>query len=147
MAVDGGALAVFTNKLRPIIDQLFAQKDPYLIFWMPIWIILIFLVRGIATFVSSYGIAYIGRNVVQSMQRDVFAAYLRLPAAFFGSEHSGHQISRITYTSEQIAGASTDALKVAVTEGVTVIGMFYVMLQQQRLSHVGVAGDGACHHA
>ena len=128
MAVDGGALAVFTNKLRPIIDQLFAQKDPYLIFWMPIWIILIFLVRGIATFFSSYGIAYIGRNVVQSMQRDVFAAYLRLPAAFFGGEHSGHQISRITYTSEQIAGASTDALKVTVTEGVTVLGMFYVML-------------------
>ena len=127
-AVDGGCLAIFTNKLRPIIDDLFSKKDPYLIFWMPIWIIAIFLVRGVATFVSNYGIGYIGRNVVQSMQRDVFAAYLRLPATFFGDEHSGHQISRITYTSEQIAGASTDALKVAVTEGVTVIGMFYVML-------------------
>jgi subfamily B ATP-binding cassette protein MsbA len=127
-AVDGGCLAFFTNKLRPIIDDLFAKKDPYLIFWMPIWIISIFMVRGIATFISNYGIGYIGRNVVQSMQRDVFSAYLRLPATFFGNEHSGHQISRITYTSEQIAGASTDALKVAVTEGVTVIGMFYVML-------------------
>jgi len=127
-AVDGGCLAIFTNKLRPIIDDLFSKKDPYLIFWMPIWIIAIFLVRGVATFVSNYGIGYIGRNVVQSMQRDVFAAYLRLPATFFGDEHSGHQISRITYTSEQIAGASTDALKVTVTEGVTVIGMFYVML-------------------
>ena len=128
MAVDGGALAVFTNLLRPLIDKLFANKDPYLIFWMPIWIVAIFVVRGIATFLSSYGISYIGRNVVQSMQRDVFAAYLRLPVAFFGREHSGHQIARITYTSEQIAGASTDALKVSVTEGVTVIGMFYVML-------------------
>jgi len=127
-AVDGGCLAIFTDKLRPIIDDLFSKKDPYLIFWMPIWIIAIFLVRGVATFVSNYGIGYIGRNVVQSMQRDVFAAYLRLPATFFGDEHSGHQISRITYTSEQIAGASTDALKVTVTEGVTVIGMFYVML-------------------
>lgn len=127
-AVDGGCLAFFTNKLRPIIDDLFAKKDPYLIFWMPIWIIAIFMVRGIATFVSNYGIGYVGRNVVQSMQRDVFDAYLRLPVAFFGNEHSGQQISRITYTSEQIAGASTDALKVAVTESVTVIGMFYVML-------------------
>ncbi|GLQ95291.1 lipid A export permease/ATP-binding protein MsbA [Dyella acidisoli] len=127
-AVDGGCLAFFTNKLRPIIDDLFAKKDPYLIFWMPIWIIAIFVVRGVATFVSNYGIGYVGRNVVQLMQRDVFAAYLRLPTTFFGNEHSGHQISRITYTSEQIAGASTDALKVAVTEGVTVIGMFYVML-------------------
>ncbi|WP_430389428.1 lipid A export permease/ATP-binding protein MsbA [Dyella sp. 20L07] len=129
-AVDGACLGIFTNYLQPIIDGLFAEKDPYLIFWMPIWIIAIFMVRGVATFISNYGIGYIGRNVVQSMQRDVFGAYLRLPATFFGGEHSGHQISRITYTSEQIAGASTDALKVLVTESVTVLSMFYVMLSK-----------------
>jgi subfamily B ATP-binding cassette protein MsbA len=128
MALDGGALAAFTQKLRPMIDDLFAKKDPYLIFWMPIWIVGIFAIRGIGTFVSSYGISYVGRNVVQAMQSDVFGAYLRLPAAFFGNEPSGQQISRITYTSEQVASASTDALKVVVTEGVTVIGMLYVML-------------------
>ncbi|QRP62484.1 lipid A export permease/ATP-binding protein MsbA [Rhodanobacter sp. FDAARGOS 1247] len=128
MAVDGGGLAMFTNLLRPMFDDLFLNKDPYLIFWMPIWIIAIFGIRGLGTFVSNYGIAYIGRNIVQAMQHDVFASYLRLPATFFGREPSGQQISRITYTSEQVASASTDAVKVAVTEGVTVIGMFYVML-------------------
>ena len=128
MIVDGGGLAVFTKLLVPMIDKLFAEKDPVLIFWMPIWIILIFLVRGIGTFASSYGVSYIGRNVVNAMQRDVFGAYLRLPATFFGREHSGHQVSRITYTSEQVASASTDAVKVVVTEGMTVIGMLYVML-------------------
>jgi subfamily B ATP-binding cassette protein MsbA len=128
MAVDGGGLALVTKLLKVIIDQVFTQKDPYLIFWMPIWIVAIFLVRGIGTFVSTYGIAYIGRNVVQSIQRDVFASYLRLPAPFFGNEPSGQQISRITYTSEQVASASTDAVKVMITEGVTVIGMFYVMI-------------------
>ncbi|UJJ58139.1 lipid A export permease/ATP-binding protein MsbA [Rhodanobacter denitrificans] len=128
MAVDGGGLVVFTKLLQPLIDKLFAQKDPYLIFWMPIWIIAIFAVRGVGTFVSGYGVSYIGRNVVQVMQHDVFGAYLRLPATFFGAEASGHQVSRITYTSEQVASASTDAVKIVVTEGVTVIGCLYVML-------------------
>ncbi|HJW05953.1 MAG TPA: lipid A export permease/ATP-binding protein MsbA [Rhodanobacter sp.] len=128
MAVDGGGLVVFTKLLQPLIDKLFAEKDAYLIFWMPIWIIAIFAVRGVGTFVSSYGVSYIGRNVVQAMQHDVFAAYLRLPAAFFGAEASGHQVSRITYTSEQVASASTDAVKIVVTEGVTVVGCLYVML-------------------
>lgn len=128
MAIDGGGLAIFTSLLQPLFDDLFAKKDPFLIFWMPIWIMAIFTVRGIGTFVSNYGISYIGRNVVQTMQRDVFAAYLRLPATFFGNEPSGQQISRITYTSEQVASASTDAVKIAVTEGVTVIGMFVVMV-------------------
>jgi len=128
MLLDGGGIALFTNLLRPMIDDLFAKKDAYLIFWMPIWIMGIFFVRSCGTFASDYGISYIGRHVVQTMQHDVFVAYLKLPAAFFGSEPSGQQVSRITYTSEQVASASTDALKVAVTDGFTVIAMLYVML-------------------
>ena len=128
MALESGCLAAFTKLLRPMIDELFAHKDAYLIFWMPIWIIGLFVLRGIAIVLNDYGIAYIGRNVVQNIRRDVFDAYLRLPAAFFGSEHSGQQVSRITYTSEQVAQASTDALKVAVTEGLMIVGMMYVML-------------------
>ena len=128
MLLDGGGLALFTGLLKPMIDDLFAKKDAYLIFWMPIWIMGIFFVRSCGTFVSDYGISYIGRHVVQTMQHDVFVAYLKLPAAFFGSEPSGQQVSRITYTSEQVASASTDALKVAVTDGFTVIAMLFVML-------------------
>jgi subfamily B ATP-binding cassette protein MsbA len=128
MILDGGGLAIFTNLLRPMIDDLFAKKDAYLIFWMPIWIMGIFFVRSCGTFVSNYGISHIGRHVVQTMQHDVFGAYLKLPATFFGSEPSGQQVSRITYTSEQVAAAATDALKIAVTDGFTVFFMLVVML-------------------
>jgi ATP-binding cassette, subfamily B, bacterial MsbA len=128
MIVDPICLSVFTGMLKPLIDNLFVEKDPYTIFWMPIWIICIFLVRGVASYATDYGIAYVGRNVVQAMRIDVFAAYLRLPATFFAREPSGQQISRITYTSEQVASASADSLKVAVTEGLTVVGMLCVML-------------------
>jgi len=128
MLADGGGLALFTGLIKPMIDNLFAQKDPYLIFWMPIWIIAIFLVRSLGTFVSDYGISYIGRHVVQALQLEVFAAYLKLPAPYFGSEPSGQQISRITYTSEQVAAASSSAAKIAITDGFTVLAMLFVML-------------------
>lgn len=128
MIADAGGLALFTALLKPIIDKLFTLKDPHLIFWMPIWIIAIFAVRSLGTFVSDYGVAYIGRHVVQAMQLDVFSAYLKLPTPFFGSEPSGQQVSRITYTSEQVAAASSSAAKIAVTDGATVLAMFGVML-------------------
>jgi subfamily B ATP-binding cassette protein MsbA len=128
MLVDGGGLALFTGLLQPMIDTLFTRKDPYLIFWMPIWIIGIFLVRSLGTFVSDYGVSYIGRHVVQAMQHDVFDAYLRLPAPYFGNEPSGQQVSRVTYTSEQVAAASSSAAKIAITDGFTVIAMLGVML-------------------
>ncbi|MBB3228379.1 subfamily B ATP-binding cassette protein MsbA [Luteibacter sp. Sphag1AF] len=130
MIIDPACLALFTNLIRPLIDDLFTNKDAHTIFWMPIWIMSIFLVRGVASYATDYGVAYIGRGVVQSIRKDVFASYMRLPATFFNREPSGQQISRITYTSEQVAQASTDALKVAVTEGLTVVGMLSVMLYQ-----------------
>jgi ATP-binding cassette, subfamily B, bacterial MsbA len=128
MLADGAGQAIFTDLLKLITDDLFAKKDAYLIFWMPIWIIGIFFVRSIGTFISSYGISYMGRHVVQAVQQDVFDAYLRLPATFFGAEPSGQQISRITYTSEQVAAAATDSIKTVVTDGFTIIAMLAVML-------------------
>ena len=128
MLADGGGQAIFANLFKIIVNGLFTKKDPYLIFWMPIWIVSLFLVRSIGTFVSSYGIAYIGRHVVQAIQQHVFDAYLRLPAAFFDAEPSGQQISRITYTSEQVAAAASDAIRTVVADGFTVIAMLGVML-------------------
>jgi subfamily B ATP-binding cassette protein MsbA len=128
MIIDPACLSLFTSLLKTLVDKIFVEKDPYTIFWMPIWIIAIFTVRGIASYATDYGIAYVGRNVVQAIRIDVFASYLRLPATFFAKEPSGQQISRITYTSEQVASASADSLKVAVTEGLTVVGMLCVML-------------------
>lgn len=130
MIIDPVCLSLFTNLLQPLIDNLFIARDPHTIFWMPIWIICIFAVRGVASYCTDYGIAYVGRNVVQAIRLDVFAAYLRLPSTFFAKEPSGQQISRITYTSEQVAAASSDSLKVAVTEGLTVVGLLAVMLYQ-----------------
>jgi subfamily B ATP-binding cassette protein MsbA len=128
MIIDPVCLSLFTSLLKPLIDNLFVDKDPYTIFWMPIWIIAIFAVRGVASYATDYGIAYVGRNVVQAIRIDVFASYLRLPATFFAKEPSGQQISRITYTSEQVASASADSLKMAITEGVMLYWSAYLAM-------------------
>jgi subfamily B ATP-binding cassette protein MsbA len=79
-------------------------------------------------YAENYGTAYIGRGVVQRMREDVFRHYLKLSSGFFDRESSGHQIARITYTSEQVAAACTDAVKTTVVDSLTVIGMMVVML-------------------
>ena len=128
MVIDSGCLVLFTKLIKPMLDNLFTAKDPFTIFWMPIWIVSIFLFRGIGAYMENYGTALVGRNVVQAMRMDVFDAYLRMKSSFYDSEPSGHQIARITYTTEQVANATTNAVKVAVTDGLMVVGMVSVML-------------------
>ncbi|MDQ2972756.1 MAG: ABC transporter transmembrane domain-containing protein, partial [Pseudomonadota bacterium] len=128
MIVDAGAVSLFARVVKPMLDSLFVVRDPTMIFWMPFIIVAIFVVRSFATYVEDYGTAYIGRGVVQRIRHQVFQHYLRLSTDFFDGESSGQQIARITYTSEQVASACTDALKVAVVDTLTVVGMIIVML-------------------
>ena len=128
MLFDAGCGSAFTLVIKPILDDLFVAKDPTMIFWMPIIIVGLFLVRSAASYVADYGMAYIARGVVQTLRAEVFDKYLRLPTAFFSSEPPSHQIARMTYTVEQVANASTDALKIAVLDGLMVIGQVSVML-------------------
>ena len=129
MVTDAACMTEFANKIKPLIDKLFVDRDPHVIFWMPIIIVAIFFVRSIAVYIETYGTAYVGRGVVQNMRRRIFDKYLQMPATFFDGESSGRQISRITYTSEQVAQATTDSAKTAIVDGLTVVGFVYVMLK------------------
>ncbi|TAN04913.1 MAG: lipid A export permease/ATP-binding protein MsbA [Rhodanobacteraceae bacterium] len=128
MVVDSVCMTAFAWIIKPLIDKLFVSHDPKVIFWMPIVIVGIFFVRSIAVYIETYGIAFIGRGVVQGVRCRIFEKYLHMPTAFFDGESSGQQIARVTYTSEQVAQATTDSARAAIVDGLTVIGMVAVML-------------------
>ncbi|MBL0164884.1 MAG: lipid A export permease/ATP-binding protein MsbA [Xanthomonadales bacterium] len=128
MVFDAAVAAAFVRLIQPMLDNLFIDRDPRTIFWMPIVIVGLFLIRGAATFLADYGLARIGRDVVETLRGEVFSRYLVFPAAYFDREPSGQMISRLTYTVEQVAQASTNAVKVMILDSLTVLGMIAVML-------------------
>jgi subfamily B ATP-binding cassette protein MsbA len=128
MVVDSGCMGLFAHTIQPMLDELFTARNKTAIFWMPVIIISLFFVRSVGMYITDFGIAFIGRGVVQRLRQQVFDHYLRLPATFFDREPSGQQISRITYSSEQVAQASADALKVAVVDGLTIVFLITNML-------------------
>ena len=130
MVFDAAVAAVFTAMIRPMLDDLFISRSATAIFWMPFIIVGLFVVRGVATYVADYGLARIGRDVVETLRGEVFSRYLVLPTSHFDREASGQMISRLTYTVEQVAQASTNAVKVMILDSLTVLGLLGVMLYQ-----------------
>jgi subfamily B ATP-binding cassette protein MsbA len=128
MVFDAACGSAFTLIIKPMLDELFVRRDPDTIKWMPVIIIALFFVRGVATFTADFSMARIARGVVQTLRDQVFRKYLTLPAAYFVREPSSTQIARMTYTVEQVANASTDALKIIVLDGLMIIGQVAVML-------------------
>ena len=128
MVFDAGATGLFTYLIKPMLDELFVARNSTAISWMPVLLVGLFLLRGVATYFSDYGMARIGRSVVRDLRVKVFAHYQRLPAAYFDREPSGKVISRIVYSAEQVAQACAEAVKVMVLDSLTVLAMLAVML-------------------
>lgn len=123
-AVDTGFLAL----MKPLLDVTFVGKNLEATRWIPLIIIGLFVARGIGGFMSSYGMAWIGRRVVTDLRGEIFNHLLKLPVRFYDRSSSGQLISRLTYNVEQVADATTGSLTAVIREGLTLVGLLGWML-------------------
>ena len=96
--------------------------------FIPLFILGIFVIRGIGTFFGSYFMALIGTKLVFDLRVDMFNKLSELPSSYFHGESSGRILSKLTFNTEQVIGSVTQAVRVLLREGLTVIGLFGFML-------------------
>jgi subfamily B ATP-binding cassette protein MsbA len=128
MAIYALSEAGFAYMVKPLLNDGFVNRDPETIRTLPIIIVGIFLARGFAGFVSSYGLTWIGRQVIKHLRRDVFGHYLVLPTAFFDTSSAGHLLSRLTYNVEQVAEATTNVVTVIIRDSLTALFLAGLMV-------------------
>jgi len=97
---------------------------------IPLFLIVVSLVRGIGYLIGSYGIAYVSNYLVHALRTDILAKYLRLPFDFFNSTMSGHLVSVVTFNVQQVTESGTRSVKTLLQQGSLVLGLmcylFYV---------------------
>ncbi|MCG5500965.1 lipid A export permease/ATP-binding protein MsbA [Ectothiorhodospira lacustris] len=118
----------FAALMRPLMDGSFVDRDPDAIRWIPLAIIGIFFIRGVAEFVSNYTMKWVGRQVVKELRGRMFRHLLQMPVSYFDRNAGGQLISRLTYNVEQVAAASTDSITILIRDTVTVLGLLGWML-------------------
>ena len=111
-----------------------------LVYGVPLAIVLIALYQGIGSFLGNYYLAKVARGVVHDLRCALFDNLLILPNRYYDSHNSGHLISRIAYNVTMVTGAATDAIKVVIREGLTVIFLFgYLLWMNWKLTLVLLA--------
>lgn len=125
---NSGIDATLAWSIKPIINNAFIARDRHFIHWLPLFIIVFFLLRGLTGFLSDFCITRVGRNVVMDFRQKIFAHLLRLPAYFFDKNSSGQLLSALIYNVEQVADAATDALVMVVQEGSLAIFLLVSMV-------------------
>ena len=102
MAMTAAVEASLSLLMKPLTDEALIGGEG-IAKWVLIAFLVVFIARGVAGFLSEYGLGSIGRHVISRLREQVFSQYLQLPSSFFDVRSSGPLLSLMTYNIEQIA--------------------------------------------
>lgn len=128
MVITAASEPAFAALMKPLLDGSFVERDADAIRWVPVLLIAVFFASSLATFITSYFMARVGRAVIMLLRNEICTKYLKLPSNFYDTHNSGGLISRLTYDVEQVAEAATTAMTILIRDTLTVIGLLGWML-------------------
>jgi len=107
--------------VRNFLDGAFIQKNPAVLWQVPLGVIVLFTVRGIGDYIANYYPSWVGRQVVKRLRHDVFAHYMRLPTSYLDRQQSGHLLSKLTNNIELVAATATNAAISIVSDSLSIV--------------------------
>lgn len=132
-----GISSVLFVKILENLVNVIAANDPTDRYLVPLQVIGATLLRSLGSFVGIYLMSRIAFNIIHQLRVQVFNHMTQLPNATFDEKNSGNLISIITYNINGVTAAATDAIKISLREGLTVIGLFgYLLYTDWRLTLV-----------
>jgi subfamily B ATP-binding cassette protein MsbA len=128
MVIEAAAGGVFTKLMQPIVDRTFVVRDARESAWLPLVIVGLFVLRGVAGYLTDYNMARAGRGIARDMRVQVLGKYMRLPGSRFDTEPVPSMLVRLGSDSDQVAQATIDAAKVMLQQSFQIIAALVVML-------------------
>jgi subfamily B ATP-binding cassette protein MsbA len=113
--------------LKPLLDGSIVNRDPWMIRWIPIFMLGLLVARGLSGFLATYGMAWLSNRVVYNVRSDLFAKFLQLPASFFDANSTGKTTAKLTYYTGQISGAATSAVTILIQDSLRIVGFTFLM--------------------
>ncbi len=114
---------LFPALMKPLLDKGFGQGSNDWLAWLPLAIIGIFVLRGVAGFFASYGMSWVSNRVITDLRQLMFERLMRLPTSYFDAHASSVPATRIAYDVNGVAAAATSTLTVLIRDTLSVIGL------------------------
>lgn len=131
---------IFPAIMKFLLDSGFKTTDSKMVWLIPSSILVLFLVRAVVSFCTSYLMTWISTHLVTDLRRQMFAKILLLPTQVFHDQSPGKIISRLLYDADNVNQASSNVLVIAVRESLTAIALVaYLLYLDWRLTLITLA--------
>ncbi len=94
MAIIALSTAAFTQLIKPIIDDIFINKREDMLLPLAIAALVIFTVKGFATYGQAVLMSFVGQRIVAEMQKQLYGRLIGADLAFFNRTSTGTLVAR-----------------------------------------------------
>jgi ATP-binding cassette, subfamily B, bacterial MsbA len=123
MAVMAAAEPAVPALFKPLLDGSFVRKDPDFIRIIPLLMIGLFFVRGLADFASTYGMNWVGSRLVMDLRTAMFNKLIAMPTRFYDNSSTGTLIAHVVFNVTQVTQSATSAVTLLVRDTLTIVGL------------------------
>ncbi len=105
------------------LNKYFKLTPETIFYEIPIVIFIIFIIKGIFSYSSTYYMSYVGQSIVMDLRNELYSSIQYKPLHFFRESTTGTLISRIVSDMERIQSAASDKLGDLTREGLTLLSL------------------------
>jgi subfamily B ATP-binding cassette protein MsbA len=113
--------------VQPMLNE-FGTVGTEATLYLPLAIVGVFVLRGIGSYISEYGLAWIGSRVVFDLRCEASDHLLRMPTSFYDATSAGFLLSKVTFDAQQVAAAASEAVTVSIRNTLTIAFMLAYLL-------------------
>ena len=126
MVLYAAASAYLATLIKPIFDSVLPARQRLVS--TIVAILVVYVVKGIGAYLSSYLMTDVGQRVVRDLRNVVFRHILGQSAAFFSMQTTGRLMSRLTNDVSQVQRVVSDTVGDLARESLTLVGYVAVLL-------------------
>ncbi len=114
--------------LGPMLDGSFVDKSSDAALYYSLMLVGLFVVRGIAQYISTVAMSWVGYKVIMDLRVAMFEKLTHVPNQFYDHHAYGSLLSKFSFDVTQVYEATTTALVIIIRDTVTIIGLLAFML-------------------
>lgn len=139
MALTAATEPTLAGLMKLLLDKGFSGPLTFSLWLVPLFVIGIFVIRGISTFTTSYMMAWVTSKLMMDMRKKMFARLLNVPLGFYAENSVGKVINAMMIEVQQILDMINSVMVALIRDSLTVIGLLgYLLWLNWRLTIVTI---------
>lgn len=128
MALTAATQPLLGKALQLLLDKGFEEQVDFSLWWIPLILVSIFILRGIGTFATAYFNNWVLSRVLNDLRAMAFERVLRLPVARYQDESTGKIINTVVNDVRQVVDMIQSVFVACVRDVLVVIGLLGTLL-------------------